>query len=127
VGKRAVEHPELGSPPDFSRAVVGRGETVWFAGQAPTGADGRVAAVDAGGQAEACFRKLQLLVEHAGGTLDDVVMLTIYLRDIGDVGAVTEVQRRFFTPPFPAVSAVEVSRLVNDEWLLEIDAVASLG
>jgi 2-iminobutanoate/2-iminopropanoate deaminase len=127
MGKQEVVHPDLGRPPGFSRAVVATGAQVYFAGQAPTDASGRTASADAEGQAEACFRKLELLVGQAGGSLDDVVMLTIYVRDIAHLAAVTEVQRRLFSAPYPAVSAVEVSRLVDDEWLLEIDAVASIG
>ncbi len=125
--KHAVVHPDLGTPPDFSRAVVASGRTVYLAGQAPTNPDGTTAGDDAETQAEACFRKIRMLIEQAGGSLDDVVMMTIYLRDMADLGAVTAVQRRLFTPPYPALSAFEVTGLVGRDWLLEIDAVAAVG
>ena len=127
MSKEAIVHPELGAPPDFSRAIVASGRTVYLAGQAPTRADGTTAGSDAEAQSEACFTKLQMLLEHVGGSLDDLVMLTIYLRSMSDLEGVVAAQRRLLSLPYPAMSAFAVSDLVGPDWLLEIDGIAVLA
>jgi enamine deaminase RidA (YjgF/YER057c/UK114 family) len=122
--KEEIVHADLGRPPDFSRAVVASGRTVYLSGQAPTDAAGVTVSQDVGAQADACFRKLAMLLEQAGGELDDLVMLNIYLRDIGDLAAVTAAQHRVLSEPLPALSVFEVRSLVSPEWLVEIDGIA---
>lgn len=99
---------------------------MYLAGQAPTDAAGRTVGSDVETQAEACFRKLSLLLGEVSAGLDAIVMMNVYLRNMDDLGAVTAVQQRLFTQPYPAMSMYEVSRLVNPDWLIEIDAIAAI-
>jgi enamine deaminase RidA (YjgF/YER057c/UK114 family) len=123
---REWQHPTMGSGPFFSRALEApRGRHVYFAGQAPNGAGGATVPGGIAEQADACFGKLQALVEAAGGTTADFVMLNIYVTDLAAFGDVQEVYRRYFTEsPLPAVSAYAVAGLLGPDWLIEIDGVA---
>lgn len=84
-------------------------------------------AADEYGQAKIIFGKIRNLVEAAGGKIDDVVKMTIYVVNIKQNKEVWRARREFFTGDFPASTLVEVRSLAGPEVLLEIDAVAWLG
>jgi len=68
------------------------------------------------------FENLSAVCEAAGGSLDEIVKLTIYLTDMGDFPQVNSIMGQYFTTPYPARAAVEVSALpkgVN----VEMDAI----
>jgi enamine deaminase RidA (YjgF/YER057c/UK114 family) len=65
-------------------------------------------------------------VEAAGGTMDNIVKVTVYLTDMKHFEEVHEVRAEYFKESPPASTMVEVSRLVSPEWLIEIDAIAVL-
>ena len=77
-------------------------------------------------QAVAILTKIQHLMEHAGGRIDDLVKVVIYLTDINDRDAVWKARREFFTEPFPVSTLFEVSKLVRPEMKVEIDAIGIL-
>jgi hypothetical protein len=66
-------------------------------------------------------------VEAAGGTMDNVAKLTIFVTDISKNVEVWRARKEFFSGDFPAASLVEVSALATPEILVEIEAVAVLG
>lgn len=92
-------------------------------------ADGAAVGVgDVHAQAEQILSVIDDLVTAAGGSMGDVVKLTVFLRDAGSMPEVARARARFFPePPFPASTMVEVSRLMSDEQLVEIEAVAALA
>ncbi len=69
--------------------------------------------VDGGAEAEArrVFTNLAAVAEAAGGSLAEIVKLTVYLTDLGDYATVNQVMEDFFRAPFPARAAVEVAAL----------------
>src|SRR5581483_1070460 len=69
---------------------------------------------------------LMAILEQAGGTLEDVVRVVVYVRDIAQWPAIHEVRSRYFRVDPLAPSTVEVSRLVHDDLLIEIEATAAL-
>jgi enamine deaminase RidA (YjgF/YER057c/UK114 family) len=77
-------------------------------------------------QALDCLRKIGLLAEAAGGSLDNVMKLVIYLTDIQDKDAVAIARRQKLSPPYPASTLVGVSALVRPELRIEIDATIRL-
>jgi enamine deaminase RidA (YjgF/YER057c/UK114 family) len=79
------------------------------------------------GQARVIFGKIRDLVEAAGGEINDVVKITIYVVNIKNNKEVWRARKEFFTGDFPASTLVEVRSLASPEILLEIDAVAWLG
>ena len=80
------------------------------------------AGLDTAAQARECLRRIEALAAAAGGSLDNVVKLTVYLTDIADKAAVGEVRRVLFTAPYPASTLVSVAALVFPELKVEIDA-----
>ena len=127
--KTRVISDQVGEPPErtWSNCLV-IGDQVFVAGMTARGDEfDDVASGEAYDQAMAIFRKIQLLMEQAGGGIDDVVKVVIYLTDIADREAVWEARREFFTEPFPVSTLFEVGKLVRPEMKVEVDAVGILG
>jgi 2-iminobutanoate/2-iminopropanoate deaminase len=126
---REWQHPTMGSGPGFSRAMEAPpGRHVYFAGAAPTDADGQTVAGGVLEQADASFAKLKELVEAAGGTMADFVMLTYYVTEARYLREIESVRQRYFPErPYPAASGLAVSGLVGPDWLIEIDGVAVIA
>ena len=78
-------------------------------------------------QAQVVLGKIQALVEAAGGVMDDVVKMTIFVTRIEHNTKVWDARREYFTGDFPACTLVEVSGLAKREILLEIEATAVIG
>jgi 2-iminobutanoate/2-iminopropanoate deaminase len=127
MAKRDWIHPKLGPAPGFSRALEAPpGRTIYFAGQVPTDESGAtVGEGDMGAQADVCFAKIKEMLEVAGGTMDDVVKVNMYVTDMKAMDAVRGVRDRYFTTaPYPAMTGAEVVALANPAWLIEIEAIA---
>jgi reactive intermediate/imine deaminase len=69
---------------------------------------------------------IQRLLAAAGAGYEHVTRMTYYVTDISRWADTAAVRREFLREPYPAATAVEVSRLVRPEWLIEIEAVAIL-
>jgi enamine deaminase RidA (YjgF/YER057c/UK114 family) len=78
-------------------------------------------------QAKATLTKIKHILEEAGGCMDDVVKVNIFVTDIKRREEVWRARREFFTGDFPVSTLVEVSALAAPELLVEIEAVAILG
>lgn len=118
--------PPIGA---YSNAMRVRGapDLLFLSGLVALDADGAVVgAGDISRQTEVVLDSMTALVEAAGGSLADVVKVTLYITDMGLFDAIHEVRRRYFTPPYPASTMVEVSALVDPRLLIEIEAVAAL-
>ena len=93
----------------------------------PIGEVAGTAKMDEYEQAKQIFGKIKGMVEAAGGTMADVVKVTIYVTDIKNNTKVWAARREFFTGNFPASTLVEVSALAAPEILVEIEAIAHIG
>lgn len=82
---------------------------------------------DAGAQATRILDSISDILAEAGGTMADIVKLTVYLCDMGQAGEVSAARAKYFRPPYPASTMIEVSRLVSTDQLVEIEAVAALA
>lgn len=78
-------------------------------------------------QAKQIFSRIQRICEAAGGSMDDIVKMTIFLVNIRNNAEVWRARREFFTGDFPASTLVEVRSLAGPETLVEIETVAYLG
>jgi enamine deaminase RidA (YjgF/YER057c/UK114 family) len=78
-------------------------------------------------QAKQIFTRIRHICEAAGGSLDDIVKMTIYLVNIRNNTEVWRARREFFSGDFPASTLVEVRSLAGPETLVEIETVAYLG
>ncbi|WP_022836026.1 RidA family protein [Salisaeta longa] len=111
----------------FSRAVR-VGPFIAVSGTAPIADDGSVAHPgDVAGQTQRCLDIIQQAVAEAGGTLADVLRTRIMLTDITRWEEAARVHERYFGDIRPASTFVEVSRLIDADWLVEIEADCVLG
>ena len=110
----------------YSQAVRAGG-TVYLSGQIPL-LPGTMELVDGSmeDQVRQAFSNLAAVAEAAGGNLGNAVKLTVYLVDLGDFATVNAVMETFFTAPYPARAAVEVSALPKGA-RVEVDAILVLS
>jgi len=83
----------------------------------------QVVAGDVAAQTDRVLNNLAAILEASGSSLERVVRCTVFLKNMGDFGAMNEVYGRYFKQAPPARSTVEVARLPKDV-LVEIDAIA---
>ncbi|MBT8442593.1 MAG: RidA family protein [Gammaproteobacteria bacterium] len=122
--KRIQTEPDYYEP--FRIAQAYRvGDLIMTSGQASLDKDGNIVGVgDFDAQAAQTFANLQELLQVAGSDLAKVVKVTVYLRDMNNFPKMLELRERYFTPPYPADTIVEVSSLALPELEIEIDAIA---
>ncbi len=106
----------------YSQAVRAGG-FLFISGQIPLNRDGEMVSGGIGKQTEVIMGNISAILKEAGGSLDDIVKTTVYLRDIGRFGEFNEVYKGFFQSAPPARATVEVSNLPKGVDI-EIDAVA---
>jgi 2-iminobutanoate/2-iminopropanoate deaminase len=95
----------------------------YVAGMTATGGD----LSDEYTQAKAIFTKIRNLLQAAGGTMADVVTVTIYVTDISQREKVWQARREFFTGNFPCSTLIQIAALANPSLKVEINAVAHIG
>lgn len=126
----AVHAAGVDEPPRpnmFSNARV-VGDQLFVSGMhAVDGAGGILGDGSTYDQARQALLKIQRLVEAAGGVMDDLVMLRLYLTDVEEKAEVGRARAEFFTGEFPCSTLVEVSALVDPRLTVEIEAHAVLG
>ncbi len=110
----------------YSQAVKA-GDTVYLSGQIPLN-PATMQLVEGGFEAQTVqvFENLKAVTEAAGGSLNDIVKLNIYLTDLANFAKVNEVMGRYFAEPYPARAAIGINALPKDS-LVEMDAILVLG
>ncbi len=89
-------------------------------------ASGELDGTTAAEQVRRCLNNVKAVAEAAGGSLDHAVKTTVYLKDIGDFGAVNEIYAEFFPSGPPARGVVEVCNLPRGA-LVAVEAVIATG
>ena len=103
------------------------GNLVFFSGQIPLDpATGELVGGDIAAQTRRAFDNLKAVCEAAGGTMDDIVRVGLYLTDLAEFAAVNAVMGEYFAQPYPARSTIEVSALPKGA-RFEVDAVMALA
>ncbi|PWK83530.1 RidA family protein [Fulvimonas soli] len=109
----------------YSQAVRAGG-TVYFSGQIPLDpATGALVEGDIAAQTRRVFDNLKAVAEAAGGALDKIVRVGIYVTDLAHFGEVNAVMAEYFAQPYPARSTIEVAGLPRGAQV-EVDAVMVL-
>lgn len=109
----------------YSQAVR-YADTVYLSGQIPLDpATMELISADMQAQISQVFSNLQAVCQEAGGDLDQIVKLTVYLVDLGQFAKVNEIMAGFFQVPYPARAVIGVSALPR-EACIEIDAIMVL-
>jgi reactive intermediate/imine deaminase len=110
----------------YSQAVK-VGNTVYLSGQIPLDpASGEMVAGEMRAQIARVFDNLAAVARAAGGSLQDVVKLNVFLTDLGNFPLVNEIMAQYFKEPYPARAAVGVAALPRGAQV-EMDAVMVLG
>jgi enamine deaminase RidA (YjgF/YER057c/UK114 family) len=127
-GKRSVHSPAVPEPPPrtWSNCLV-YGNQIFVAGMTAAFGDETRGGDSMYEQAKAILGKIQSLIETAGGRMDDVVKVNIFVTDIKRREEVWKARAEFFTDDFPVSTLVEVSGLARPDLLVEIEAVAFIG
>ena len=108
----------------YSQAIRA-GDTVYLSGQ--LGLDPASGTLRDGvdNQARQVFSNLKAVAEAAGGSLDDIVKLTVLLADLGDFAKVNEIMTAYFKPPYPARATYQVAGLPRGG-RIEVEAILVL-
>jgi 2-iminobutanoate/2-iminopropanoate deaminase len=111
----------------FSQAtmVETRGRLVFISGMTARCADGSIAGIgDIEAQTRQVCENIKSAVEQAGGTMDDICRVDVYVRNMEHFDRIHKVRREYFRPPAPASTMVEVCKMTSPDYLIEISAIA---
>ena len=124
------------SVPDVAEAgpalwsnAIRAGDMLFISGQVARPFEGGTGLVgkDEYEQSKQIFSRIKRIIKAAGGTMDNLVKMTIYVVDIRNNTEVWRARRECFTGDFPASTLVEVRSLASPETLVEIETIAYLG
>ena len=108
----------------YTDAVVA-GKTIYVSGCGASDESGKlVGRGDVTAQTRKTLDNMKIALAAAGGTLDDVVKVTVYLADVNDRQKVNEVRKEYFKDNTPASTLIEISKFALDGMLIEIEAIA---
>lgn len=131
MSKRPIISEELGKPSDFFSQAVEvptPGRLLFVSGMVARRADGSlVGPGDIAAQTRQVCENLKAALVAAGGTLDDVCRIDVFVRNIEHRETIYQVRSDYFKPPLPASTMVEVPKFVNPGYLIEINAIAVLA
>ena len=126
--KRQITSENIRQPSGhFSQAIAveARGRFVFISGMTARRPDGSIAGIgDIEAQTRQVCENIKAAVEAAGGTLDDVCRVDVYVRNMEHFDAIHKVRREYFKAPAPASTMVEVTKMVSPDYLIEINAIA---
>ena len=116
--------PRLGLP--FSPGIK-FGDLIFVSGQVPFDEKGNIVGQgDVKRQTEQTLRNLEAVLKAGGSMLDDVLKVTVYLKEISQFAAMNDVYRQFFRGRLPARTTIQ-ARLAFEEMLIEIEAIARVA
>jgi enamine deaminase RidA (YjgF/YER057c/UK114 family) len=111
----------------FSHAttIEARGKLVFISGMTAHQPDGTVAGVgDVEAQTRQVCENVKAAVEAAGGAMDDICRVDVFVRNMEHFDIIHQVRREYFAPPLPASTMVEVTKMTHPDYLVEISAIA---
>lgn len=119
-------YPEQNLDNDLSQGVVARGATVFLRGQCPQDLDSAtsVESSDPVDQTHVVMQNIRQLIEEAGGTMQDLCKLVVYITDVRHREAVYRTMGEYIAGVHPCCTGLVVVALARPEWLVEIDATA---
>jgi len=133
MNRDILNPPSLARPSGFSHGIlITGGRLLFLAGQTASDASGQIVAPgDIVAQYEQVLQNLQTVVEAAGGTMQNIVKMTIFVSDRDDYHAhlkpLGKVHRAYFGNYYPATALFEISRFFQDEALIEIEGIAVIA
>jgi enamine deaminase RidA (YjgF/YER057c/UK114 family) len=129
--KTQIVSPKIRQPSGhFSQATMieARGRIVFISGMTARRVAGTIAGIgDIGAQTRQVCENVKSAVEQAGGTMDDICRVDVFVRNMEHFDEIHKVRREYFKPPAPASTMVEVCKMTSPEYLIEINAIAVIG
>jgi len=129
--KTQISSPKLRQPSGhFSHAIAveARGRLVFISGMTARRADGTIAGIgDIEAQTRQVCENVKAAVEQAGGTMDDVCRVDVFVRNMEHFDQIHKIRREYFTPPAPASTMVEVTKMTSPDYLIEMNAIAVIA
>jgi len=126
--KKQVTSDKIRQPSGhFSQATVieARGKLVFISGMTARRADGSIAGIgDIEAQTKQVCENLKSAVEAAGGKMDDITRVDVYVRNMEHFDQIHKVRREYFKAPAPASTMVEICKMTSPDYLIEINAIA---
>jgi enamine deaminase RidA (YjgF/YER057c/UK114 family) len=123
----ADTYPEQRLNNDLCQAVVTKGgKTVWLRGQCPQNLDDaqNIDSHDAAEQTHKVMQNIRQLIEEAGGGMEHLVKLVVYITDVRHREAVYRTMGEYIEGVHPVCTGLVVQALARPEWLVEIDGTA---
>jgi enamine deaminase RidA (YjgF/YER057c/UK114 family) len=119
-------YPEQRLDNDLAQAVVARGATIFLRGQCPQDLDTaqNVESSDPVVQTHKVMQNIRQLIEEAGGRMEHLCKVVVYLTDVRHREAVYRTMGEYIRGVHPVSTGVVVTALARPEWLVEIDATA---
>ena len=113
----------------YSQAVITEGgKTIWLGGQLAVVDDsGKSLAGDVEGQVRQIFKLINATLEKAGGKLNDMVQMTVFITDVRYGDRLTQIRRELFGDNFPGSALITVTALAVPEAKVEIQGYAVIG
>lgn len=126
--KQRIRSPEVAEYPEGHWSNCLRvGDIVYVSGFTSRANDLKtIQGKDAYEQAKIIFTKIRHCIEAAGGAMNDVVKIVVYVTNMKDNTLVWKARREAFTGDFPCSTLVQVAALATPEILVEIDTVAHI-
>src|SRR3954469_4116445 len=129
--KREIRSPKLPAPSGhFAQAIEieAKGRLVFISGMVAKGADGKVVGIgDIEAQTRQVCENVKAAVEAAGGTMEDICRVDVYVRNMEHFEKIHKVRREYFKNAPPASTMVEVTKMTSPDYLIEINAIALIG
>jgi 2-iminobutanoate/2-iminopropanoate deaminase len=130
MAKQQLETARIREPNGhFSQAttIEATGKLVFISGMTARCPDGSIAGIgDVEEQTRQVCENVKAAVEEAGGTLDDICRVDVYVRNMEHFDIIHRVRREYFQPPLPASTMVEITKMTSPDYLIEINAIAVL-
>jgi reactive intermediate/imine deaminase len=128
MSKKQIQSDKIRQPSGhFSQAIEidAKGKLVFISGMTSRRADGTIAGVgDIEAQTRQVCENLKSAVEAAGGTMDHICRVDVYVRNMEHFDKIHKVRREYFKSPPPASTMVEVTKMTSPDYLIEISAIA---
>lgn len=120
-------YPEQNLDNDLCQAVITRGgTTVYLRGQCPQNLDDatNIESHDPVEQTHKVMQNISQLIEEAGGTMEHLVKIVVYITDVRHREAIYRTMGEYIKGVYPCSTGLVVQALARPDWLVEIDATA---
>ncbi|HKS84926.1 MAG TPA: RidA family protein [Pseudolabrys sp.] len=128
--KREVTTDRIKKPSGvFSQATIieASGRIVFISGMTARRPDGTIAGIgNITEQTKQVLENVKSAIEAAGGTMDDICRVDVYVRNMEHFKEIHAVRSQYFKAPLPASTMVEICKMTSPDYLIEINAIAVL-